>query len=926
MRLLLTSIWLLLVISINSVFAWDTEQLEVFDVVEEVNQNFYELLGVPQNASLQDVKKAFRRLSLVLHPDKNDAEDAEVQFRNLAAVYDVLKDPKKREHYDNVLINGLPNWRSGVYYYRYVRKMGLLETSITLLIIITIGQYLCSWAAYLEKRYTYKEVLGSKLQKLQKKNRKTKMDVPDLADILEKIPTPSMWNTLPFQLPKWMYTSIVGIPSAIRSIHRILEERKQRKKQEEEEALKAQEEEEEPEPIPRGPRRRRQGFTPQERSEQPIRENYNKKPNETLSNHVMEKQKVGGGLWTDDDILELIKLVKKFPGGIPDRWEKIADTMNRTVAEVTHMAKKVKDEGLKPNQPTEEVPVDEAPKKVKTRAEVTDNITEWSQDQQKALEGALLKYPKTGSSDRWEKIASCIEGKTKEECQARYRYLVEVNKSQEKSEEESRENSHDKPQEKSGEESQEDSRKTEEEEEAKPRPISADGHVAVFPTCDKHKVPIPKRTPREKYLITSITLMVVSYYFWMFTGTWLAFNDTFDKYATYLNLTRSVHVFIIDMGSEGSRISYFEFHVHALTDNLVFDQGAYTEATPGLSTFFDDSEKVVESLNRLVTQARDTLPKELWRSTPIWLRTSEGLTLMPLEKAHIILDECSRVLNNSGFMVDDDSVDVIRGSDKAIYSWLTINMLIRAFTNRPFTVAAFDLDGFSNNVAFAVDSKTIDPRYGKKLYHVSAYNRNFTVYADSFLTMGMFVARKRILTHRDNNRNNKVPYANVTTIHLKSECISPSIPEIVWNFRKKTLIVKPLIDDRHATDRIIKCLEIVRKVVKKVIPYPLPIHPTQRVYAFSNYFDRLQEVKYLQLSKGARVTVGHIQNLAAKACEQPDLMHPFMCLDLSFIYVLLHDGFGLHLTKQIIVTNYIEGQNLDWALGAAYKVLQNRMK
>lgn len=63
------------------------------------------------------------------------------------------------------------------------------------------------------------------------------MDVPDLAEILEKIPTPSMWNTLPFQIPKWTYASIVGIPSGIRSIFRIIEERKQRKKQEEEEAL-----------------------------------------------------------------------------------------------------------------------------------------------------------------------------------------------------------------------------------------------------------------------------------------------------------------------------------------------------------------------------------------------------------------------------------------------------------------------------------------------------------------------------------------------------------------------------------------------------------------------------------------------------------------------------------------------------------------
>lgn len=59
------------------------------------------------------------------------------------------------------------------------------------------------------------------------------MDVPDLAEILEKIPTPSMWNTLPFQLPKWTYASIVGIPSTISGIYMLFEEMKRRRKEEE---------------------------------------------------------------------------------------------------------------------------------------------------------------------------------------------------------------------------------------------------------------------------------------------------------------------------------------------------------------------------------------------------------------------------------------------------------------------------------------------------------------------------------------------------------------------------------------------------------------------------------------------------------------------------------------------------------------------
>jgi DnaJ family protein C protein 1 len=128
--------------------------LEIFDLVELVNQNFYKMMGINQDATLSEIKRAFRNLSVVLHPDKNDAEDANVVFRNLVSVYEVLKDPAKREKYDNVLKNGLPNWKSAVYYYRKARKMGLAESSILLFILITIGQYVVAWGVYIEKKYT----------------------------------------------------------------------------------------------------------------------------------------------------------------------------------------------------------------------------------------------------------------------------------------------------------------------------------------------------------------------------------------------------------------------------------------------------------------------------------------------------------------------------------------------------------------------------------------------------------------------------------------------------------------------------------------------------------------------------------------------------------------------------------------------------
>ena len=132
-------------ITIRPATAWDNDEFEIFDLVEEVNtvnKNFYEYLELPNDASTSDIRKAYRRLSLVLHPDKNPAEDAEVKFRWLASIYETLKDPKKREIYDRVLVEGLPDWRMPVFYMRRMRKVGLAEGVAYLLAFATVIQYL----------------------------------------------------------------------------------------------------------------------------------------------------------------------------------------------------------------------------------------------------------------------------------------------------------------------------------------------------------------------------------------------------------------------------------------------------------------------------------------------------------------------------------------------------------------------------------------------------------------------------------------------------------------------------------------------------------------------------------------------------------------------------------------------------------------
>ncbi|CAI2724832.1 unnamed protein product [Schistosoma spindalis] len=339
----------------EKVSSWHSGELQMFDLVEEVKDNFYDFLGVTQTADISEIKRAYRKLSSKFHPDKNpDDPTAEQKFRRLVGIYEVLKNSELRAKYDEVLINGLPSWRTPVFYFRKLRKMSNYELFGLFFGMATIIHYAALWGSVFEKRLTLEDQLSTSLKRHKARDRKLELINQEISDELQKIPGPGWFDLLPFAIVRWIYAIITFIPVFTEFINGKISEKLQERRelreevrilQEKKEKLKADKQE----------RKRRLVL------EQTILREVLKEAGQSTLNSVLtdipnseiessdedSKSQAKDPVsreWSEVDRDNLVRAIIRYPGGVPGRWERIAESLGRSVPDVIRKAKSMSKE------------------------------------------------------------------------------------------------------------------------------------------------------------------------------------------------------------------------------------------------------------------------------------------------------------------------------------------------------------------------------------------------------------------------------------------------------------------------------------------------------------------------------------------------------------------------------------------------------
>ncbi|TWW72144.1 ectonucleoside triphosphate diphosphohydrolase 5 [Takifugu flavidus] len=382
-----------------------------------------------------------------------------------------------------------------------------------------------------------------------------------------------------------------------------------------------------------------------------------------------------------------------------------------------------------------------------------------------------------------------------------------------------------------------------------------------------------------------------------------------------INTSRIFYGIMFDAGSTGSRIHIYKFIQKDPVELPVLDNEIYHAVKPGLSSYKDKPEEGGNTIRQLLKIAKKAIPKEAWSRTPVVLKATAGLRMLPGEKANALLKEVQEVLDDSPFFVREDGVSIMNGANEGVLAWVTVNFLTgHLYSNTKKTVGILDLGGGSTQITFLPKSKkTIETAPETYISSFDLFNHTYQVYTHSYLGNGLYAARLAILGAKDTDDTDHRVFT--------SSCLPKKFREDVTIFGTTYKISG--IPDGYAGYKL--CYYEVMKVIKGIVHQPYEVKGNSIFYAFSYYFDRAVETGLID-DRGGVLEVRDFKKRAKEVCNKMTkyrAISPFLCMDMTYITCLLKEGFGFKDSTVLQLAKKVNNVETSWALGATFDYFRN---
>uniref|UniRef100_A0A3P8YPX2 nucleoside diphosphate phosphatase n=1 Tax=Esox lucius TaxID=8010 RepID=A0A3P8YPX2_ESOLU len=371
---------------------------------------------------------------------------------------------------------------------------------------------------------------------------------------------------------------------------------------------------------------------------------------------------------------------------------------------------------------------------------------------------------------------------------------------------------------------------------------------------------------------------------------------------------------MFDAGSTGTRIHVFKFQ---LEDNEApkLAHESFRAIKPGLSAYADEPEKCKKGILELLDVAQSSIPSSMWNNTPVVLKATAGLRLLPGEKAKHLLDMVREVFAESAFLSRGDSVSIMDGTDEGISSLIT-TLSPALFTgglhgsDTP-TVGMLDLGGGSTQITYSPrDEKTIQTSPIDYITSFQMFNSTHTLYSHSYLGLGLMSARLAVLGGIEGQ-----PLEGSVT-ELVSPCLAPDYSG-QWEHADVVYTVKGQKAGEPIYD---SCYKKVEKMLYNKVKQAGEAKDME-FYAFSYYYDRAVDLGVIDEKTGGTVTVSDYIDGAKRGRTVPSENH-FLCLDLTYISVILQE-LGFSKDKVFKLARKINEVETSWALGATFHYIES---